>query len=356
MITISLCMIVKNEEKVIGRCLDCIKDIVDEIIIVDTGSTDATKEIAKNYTDKIYDFEWIDDFSAARNFSCSKATKNYIMWLDADDVIFEEDRTRLKALKKTLNPSVNMVMMKYNVGFDNKGNLTLSYYRERLFMRMMNYVWLDPIHEVITPSGNIIHSDIAVTHKKIHRNDPERNLRIFKKMISNGEILNTRQKFYYARELYYSEQYSEAIACFHDFLYSEDGWLEDRISACKDLAACYYSINKEKEALHTLLLSLEYDKPRAEICCDIGKHFFTRKQYDIAIFWYKLAKDYDPHERNGGFHLVDCYSYIPNIQLCVCYDRLGNKEKAIFYNEEASKSKPGDASVLYNRKYFSNIL
>ena len=69
MITISLCMIVKNEERVLKRCLDSVRDLVDEIIIVDTGSTDATKRIAAGYTDKIYDFTWNDDFSAARNFA-----------------------------------------------------------------------------------------------------------------------------------------------------------------------------------------------------------------------------------------------------------------------------------------------
>ena len=74
--TISLCMIVKNEELVLGRCLESIKDLVEEIIIVDTGSTDKTKEIAKLYTNNIYDFKWINDFSAARNFSFSKATKD----------------------------------------------------------------------------------------------------------------------------------------------------------------------------------------------------------------------------------------------------------------------------------------
>ena len=67
-------MIVKNEEKVLARCLDSIRGFVDEIIIVDTGSDDDTKRIARKYTDKVYDFEWIDDFAAARNYSFSKAT------------------------------------------------------------------------------------------------------------------------------------------------------------------------------------------------------------------------------------------------------------------------------------------
>ena len=66
-------MIVKNEEKILDRCLSTVVDLVDEVVIVDTGSTDATKEIAARYTDKIYDFRWIDDFSAARNFAFSKA-------------------------------------------------------------------------------------------------------------------------------------------------------------------------------------------------------------------------------------------------------------------------------------------
>ena len=73
MITVSLCMIVKNEERILARCLDSIADLMDEIIIVDTGSGDATKKIAANYTDQIYDFTWTGDFAAARNFAFSKA-------------------------------------------------------------------------------------------------------------------------------------------------------------------------------------------------------------------------------------------------------------------------------------------
>lgn len=96
MITLSLCMIVKDEEDVLRRCLDSVKEIVDEIIIVDTGSTDKTKLIASEFTDKIFDFKWCDDFSKARNFSFSKATKEYIIWLDADDVILEEDKLKIK--------------------------------------------------------------------------------------------------------------------------------------------------------------------------------------------------------------------------------------------------------------------
>ena len=91
MITLSLCMIIKDEELVLDRCLNSICDIVDEIIIVDTGSSDNSKEMAKRYTDNIYDYNWNDDFSEARNFSFEKATKDYILWLDADEILENEN-------------------------------------------------------------------------------------------------------------------------------------------------------------------------------------------------------------------------------------------------------------------------
>ncbi|OAA83364.1 SPBc2 prophage-derived glycosyltransferase SunS [Clostridium ljungdahlii] len=143
MITVSLCMIVKNEEDTIGRCLDSVKEVVDEFVIVDTGSSDNTKNVIKKYTNNIYDFKWIDDFSAARNFAFSKATKEYIFWLDADDILLPEDIKKFKFLKKNLDTSIDSVTMKYNISFDEYGNITTSYRRNRLVKREKNLNGLD---------------------------------------------------------------------------------------------------------------------------------------------------------------------------------------------------------------------
>lgn len=355
MCTISLCMIVKNEEDVLERCLSCMTEIVDEIIVVDTGSEDKTKEIAQRFTNHVYDFVWIDDFSAARNFAFSKATKDYIMWLDADDILQKEDQQKLLTLKTTLDPVVDIVMMKYNTAFDENGNPTFSYYRERLLKRERNFQWEGKIHEAISLSGVIIYTNVAITHAKLQQKDKDRNLRIFEQMIARGEQLCPREQYYYARELYYHAQYEKAITVFQKFLNDKQGYLENNISACEDLANCYLQLGETEQAICSLYRSFEYDKPRAEICCMMGKIFLQRKAYYNAIYWYKQALSSEIPKQSSAFVRKDCYEYLPAIQLCLCYDRLGEKGWAEFYNEKAGSYKPNDKSYLYNVKYFASL-
>ncbi len=355
MATVSLCMIVRNEEEVIARCLDCVSDLVDEIIIVDTGSTDKTKEIVSKYTSGIYDFEWIDDFSAARNFSFSKASMDYIMWLDADDILLEEDREKFKQLKQTLDPVFDIVMMKYNTGFDEWGNVTLSYFRERLMKRTKNYKWVEPIHECIDIGGNVTNVDICITHRKMHVQEKDRNLKIFENIVANNKELSPRCTYYYSRELQNAGRYYEAVMYFTRFLDSGKGWMEDNISACCGLSVCYKNLNDPKNRLRSLLRSFEYDTPRADICCELGLYFLGNYDYYKAIFWFELATNVKPPRLNWGFELHDCSGFIPNLQLCVCYDRLGNIEEAKKYNRKAGEFKPGHPSVLYNIKYFDGL-
>ena len=100
----SLCMIVKNEEAVLNRCLESMASAMDEIIIVDTGSTDATKKIATAYTDQIYDFAWTGNFAEARNYAASKATGDYIYTADADEYLEPEELQKLLQPNITLTP------------------------------------------------------------------------------------------------------------------------------------------------------------------------------------------------------------------------------------------------------------
>ena len=353
-ITISLCMIVKDEEQTLARCLDSAKNVVDEIIIVDTGSKDKTKKIAKKYTPHVYTFDWIDDFSAARNFSFSKATMEYCMWLDADDILTPEDQAAFLELKRTVSNTVDVIMMKYNTSFDAAGNPTFSYYRERLLRNHAGFVWAGAVHETIPPRGDILYSDIAVTHRKLGKGDPDRNLRIYESLIEKGVPLNPREQFYYAKELYYHGRFGDAGQALEAYLDSGRGWVENEIDACLHLSICHRSLGEKKQALSALFRSFSYDVPRAEICCAIGRYFMEERAYATAVFWYELATTRPRNDRSGAFVSPDCYGFIPYLQLCVCYDHLGDHVKAEHYNELAGEIKPDDPSVQSNRAYFAS--
>lgn len=357
--TISLCMIVKNEEEVLSNCLESVEDICDEIIIVDTGSTDQTKEVAKQFTDKIYDFKWIDDFSAARNYSFSLATKDYILWLDADDVIPKEDQKKLKELKKQLNYNIDAVSMYYIVDTDKNGHPTFFFRRNRLVKRSKGFKWIGAVHEYIEVNGNILESDISVLHnkkrKKENSQEIDRNLKIYENRIKNGEEFTPRDLFYYANELKDHKQYKKAIIYYQEFLDGKKGWIEDNIRACINMAECFSLLGEEENKLMSLLKSFTYDEPRSEVCCRIGDIFQERKDYKTAIFWYLLAvkmKD----KKTGGFQHQSYTTWYPHMSLCLCYWNIGNIEESIKHHEMTKQYIPNDPKVKYNEEFFKSYM
>lgn len=353
--TISLCMIVKNEETHIGRCLDSVVELVDEIIIVDTGSSDKTVELASGYTEKVYSYPWKDDFADARNYSFSLAMMDYCMWMDADDVLEVTEKDKFLRLKQSLSLDTDMVMMKYNTSFDEAGKPSFFYYRERWIRNNGEYRWIGAVHEVIPPKGKLLYSDLAISHKKIGVGDPDRNLKIYQKMIAAGNPLEARQQYYYGRELYYHKRYEEAASVLEQFLLMAEGWVENKIEACSICADCYFQMGQEAKGLTTLLRSMSFDLPRAELCCEIGKYFLEHGNFHNAIYWYEMALKAPKHEYSKGFVLPDCYDYVPFLQLCVCYDKLGDQQKAKEYNEKAGICKPYSKAYLYNKRYFESL-
>ena len=331
MITVSLCMIVRNEEDVLSRCLESILPAADEIIIVDTGSSDRTKEIALRYTKQVLDFVWTDDFSAARNVSFAKASMDYCMWLDADDVVTEDNLRKLLELKQNLDPAVDMVMMDYSVSEDAEGRPLLSYCRERLIRNGKGFLWEGPVHEAIPPSGNILYSDITISHRKIKAGDPGRNLRIYESLLARGVSLDQRGQFYYARELFFHRRYKEAADVFVRFL-QEDAWAENQIEACLNLAECYRNLGLHQQKLTSLFHSFLLGPPRGEVCCEIGRHFLETGAYETAVFWYQAALHTRPPVKSGAFIRWECYGCLPEMNLAICRERLGRADEPNLYD------------------------
>lgn len=354
--TISLCMIVKNEEKTLPRCLESVRGVFDEIVVVDTGSTDGTVRAAEKYTGKLYDFAWCDDFSAARNFSFSKAGCDYVMWLDADDVLLPADRDKLIALKSSLDGSADVIMMPYNTAFEEDGRPSFAFYRERIFKRSRGFQWKGRVHEAVAYGGNVVYSDAAVTHKSVKTQYSERNLNIYLKQEKLGEPFSPRDKFYFGRELYYHRHYLLAATVLKEFLDEGRGWKENNIEACKILSFCLKETGAAADALKALFHSFLYDPPRAEICCEIGNIFILLDDFKTAAFWFERALNSIPPEESGAFIDRCAYGFIPAIQLAVCYDRLGDIKKAARYNETAGGFRPHSEEYLHNKKYFDSLL
>ena len=352
MATISLCMIVKNEEAVLERILAPMRRIAEEIIIGDTGSTDSTKEIARRYGDLVLDIPWRKDFAAARNAVCEKASMDYWMWLDADDVIRPGEQEKLLHLKETLSPDVDVVMMKYVTGFDAADRPAFTYYRERLLRTKGNFRWQGRVHEAVTPRGNILYSPIEIQHRKEKAPDSIRNLNIYRQMQAEGEHLEPRHQFYFGRELFDHQEYEEARKVLEHFLEEPGGWKENKIDACLLLSRCRSRQGDLSGAFLPLFQSFLYDCPRAEICCEIGRLNMESGQYSQAAYWYQQALQAVPDETSGAFIQPDYHSFIPAIQLCVCYDRMGRKELARYFHEMSKAMKPEDGAVKWNERYF----
>ncbi|MCZ6678474.1 MAG: tetratricopeptide repeat protein [Candidatus Poribacteria bacterium] len=161
---LSLCMIVKNEEKALPTCLESVEGLVDELIVVDTGSTDRTIEIAQRFGAKVYHFEWVDDFSAARNASIKHATGDWILWLDADDILPQKYHTTIRRL--LTSPQDHAFYFR----LENIGGDEAVCYQLRMFPNRPGLEYTMPVHEQVLPSlirlgvGKMINVDVSVIH------------------------------------------------------------------------------------------------------------------------------------------------------------------------------------------------
>ena len=331
MITISACLIVKNEEKVLARCLDCVQRVADEIIIVDTGSTDRTKEIAKNYTDQIYDFTWVDDFSAARNFSFSKATKEYIYVADADEVILEEDIQKFLALKQVLLKEIEIVQMYYCNQLE--FNTTYNYdkeYRPKLYKRLREFRFYDPLHEAVRLEPLIYDSEIEIIHKPLSNHAP-RDFATYQKLLHKGETLSNKLRSMYARELFIAgteNDFFEAYAYFKEVLRTET--LENKeLKQCQCVIARAARLNNHMDEFFKVCLkNIACGEASSELCYELGEHYFGKEDYEEAIVWYYNAAFETEAELN--LHYQGDY---PLYQLSQCFRKLGNEEEGIRYEQ-----------------------
>lgn len=291
MVTISLCMIVKNEEKVLRRCLDSLSDIADEIIIADTGSSDSTKDIALEYTSNVYDFQWTGDFAEARNFVSSKATKDYIYTADADEYLDDENRVKLKRLKSILLPEIEIVQMLYCT----PPELSTVYnfekeHRVKLYKRLRNFTWIDPVHETLRIDPVVFDSDIEIQHRPENNHAP-RDLKAMAALFQSGRRLSKKMHHMYAMELFRSGSDNDFCMAAPAFMQTmeQDGRSMDEVKEALCVLARYYRIKNDLAGFFTNVLKDAVTEPSAETCCELGMYFENTGNYNEAMIWYRNA-------------------------------------------------------------------
>ncbi|MGN1227881.1 MAG: glycosyltransferase [Christensenellales bacterium] len=352
--TISVCMIVRDEELVLKRVLSQVCKFADEIIIVDTGSVDMSKEIAHSFTDLVFDFEWCDDFSLARNFSFSKASMDYIVWLDADDYICDDSIKRLIDLKNMLD-NEDTIFLPYQIAFNESGKCTFEYLRERIVRNLPNFVWQGCVHEVLVPYGNVATFNIPIQHRKEKQGESERNLKIYRKMKERGVKFSAREQFYFANELYYNNYLYEAIENYKIFLSYESAFIENKIQALINLCKIYARINDNESAKRCIFESFMFDLPRSEALYELANIYFNEKEYIKAIYYYKLAIQ-KPNLNTFAFIDINCYDYLPNLQIALCYYYLQDFKSACKYNKRALRANKKSEIAKSNQKFYEMAL
>ena len=291
MVTFSLCMIVKNEEAVLARCLDSLCDIMDEIIIVDTGSTDKTKEIAKKYTDKVFDYQWCDDFADARNFASSMAVGDYIYTADADEYLDHENREKLFQLKKIMLPEIEIVQMLYHTPVE----LSTVYnfeeeYRPKLYKRLRTFTWIDQIHETLRIDPVVYDSDIVVEHRPL-TDHASRDFKAFERIVSDGKRLSKKLHHMYAMELFRSgddEDFLKSEEFFKRTLEEDSRSIDEVKEAFCVLARCY-RLKGDTVSFMECALKDAATSSCAEICCELGVYYESVKNISEAAMWYQNA-------------------------------------------------------------------
>jgi len=249
---ISVSMIVKNEESCLATALDSICT-ADEIIVVDTGSTDSTVDIARRYTDKVFtgpEFAWRDDFAFSRNQSLERCTGDWVLIIDADE---ELELGGIEKLRSIISQAGDhKAIMFHTVG---RGN-TSMHLSQRAFRRCPEIFWQGAIHNHLNISGGYA-SDIQITYgySKAHRQDPDRALRILTKELERNPKA-VRETYYLAREYWYRRNYIVAAKWYSDYL-TRATWAPEMADAWLMLSKCLWKMQKQDLARDACLQAIK---------------------------------------------------------------------------------------------------
>ncbi len=343
---LTLCMIVKNEEKTLPYCLKAVKDYMDEIVIVDTGSTDLTKEIALRYTTKVYDYKWNNDFSEARNFSIAKATNEFILILDADEIVND---ININAISGLIERNPDHIGRLLRINEFSRDNNPYQYQERvnRLFSKKY-YHYEGMIHEQLTRTDNnriltyqiplsIVHSgyegDIEAVNRKSQRNIDL--LKIALKSNPNDPYL----LYQLGKSYYMKKDYELATQYFAEALYYD---LDPSLEYVQDMVESYgYALINNGQYENALQLAGVYQEfsNSADFVFLMGLIYMNNTRFDQAIAEFSHATQMKESKMDG------VNSYRSYYNLGVIYECLGDYDTAKSYYTRCQGFEPANKQL-----------
>lgn len=354
--TVSLAMIVKNEELTLGRCLDSVHGAVDEIVIVDTGSSDATLDVARRYTDRVFSFPWRDDFALARQFAFDQATSDWICWLDADDIVLGAANIRATIASAAVN--VGGFHWRYVCARDRWGNPTSEFWRERCVRNDGSFRWQGRIHETLGSDSpwQMRRSDAVLVehHSPADRNESRgrRNLSLLEKDFEESKGRpSARLLFYLGREYAGLGDLDKAVDMLGRCI-DTSGWDEERYMARLELSALYRRHNQLENAIEADLMALKICPHWPNAYFSLAESYYYLQDWHKVVHWCEVGRAMPPPDSS---HIMDptTYRYGWIIFYTNALFQVGAIGEARVWTQRALSQCPGDEQHIANLGFFS---
>jgi tetratricopeptide (TPR) repeat protein len=353
---ISLAMIVRNCAADLDRCLASIRQYVDDACIVDTepgGSTDGTREVLKKYDCRILDFPWINDFSAARNFSFDQCLHDAVLWLDSDDVV-ENPHTLMQTAKSLMLSKVDAIFCRYDYEFDKAGHCTTRLWRERITDRN-RFKWAAPIHECQLATyryeAAYLKPEFGVIRHARKREDQvtakarlARNLEILDHADSTGKM-ETRLRYYWANTLMGLGEYQKAAEQFQLYI-QHSGVPEERYAAMVSLSEAHRLLgNQPQQAINAAMQGVMFRPDFASAYLHIAEAYLSQNAYREAELWAKECLKHKDGAENEMVYNPKAIEARPHVVLSIAYANQQRIDEAVKHLQIADAYYPEDEMV-----------
>lgn len=353
---ISLCMIVKNEEHNLTRCLNSAKDCVDEIIIVDTGSEDNTVSIAEQFGARIFHYQWNEDFAAARNFGLDQAKGDWILYLDADEELEPNCSDRFKALTK--QPEIEAYIFQIINLTDN--NDPLKHVNVRMFRNKPTYRFEGKLHEqiisAIMPRANgapVVNSGINIFHygylaaEFIAKNKAQRNHRINMKLVEQ-EPDNPFYLFSLGGSCVNLNNLEEATSNYRKALKHVNLRAMYAPSIFISLTSCLLKLGRIDEAVEHIEKCKAHYPDYVDIHYIDGELFYSLGHISRAITSFEKCLELGEQCQGRYTSRTGVGSFLPNFKLAEIYKKIGDNKKALHYQLQGLRLKNNDMQQYVN--------